>query len=119
MYQLANTGSFTVNPVEVAELLSAGVVVDIDNEELLQAAQLGTFQPVALPHDDCVVRSMHAHCAPNPVGSWKLAIDIVNSVGRHKISSLAHLLKQHTHRQRRSDSVTIWTGVRANQETLS
>ena len=46
-----SAGGVAVDPVEMGEGATAGVVIDVDEKEVFQAAQTGTAEAVALEQD--------------------------------------------------------------------
>src|SRR5258708_2669033 len=105
--QLADAGCFAIDPIDVAEGATGGVVIDVDEEEFLEAKQSGALGAIALQDDSGVIGAVHAEGGANGVRSRQGAMNNRNVVGRDEVSSLAHLLEQLSHREDAADGVPI------------
>jgi hypothetical protein len=62
---------------------------------------------------------MNAHRGTHSVCPRPRAVDSGNSVGRDKVSALAHLLQQHSHGEHAAYRIAVWPGMRANQKSFA
>src|ERR1035441_829258 len=69
------------------------MVIDVDLEELLQAAQPGAFQPVALQQNYGVVGAVDALGGTNAVRARKRAMDLRNPLRRRRSTVAAAALR--------------------------
>ena len=114
--ELADAGGAAVDPVQVAPGVAGGVVVDIDDEKPVEAAQAGASQAVALQQNGGVVGAVNAQGGADGIGVGQGAVDGGNAVGGDQIGALAHLLEQHAHGQDAAHGIAVGMGVGADEE---
>ena len=95
------------------------MVIDIDQEEIFETVQSGALQAIAFQQNHRVVRTFHALRDVNLIDAGQLTVMSRNSVCRHQVGSLAHLLQHHSQRQHRSNRIAVRLRMRAQQELLA
>ena len=95
------------------------MVVDVDDEEALEAAEAGALDAVAFEQNGRVIRTVDAQGGADGAGLGKAAKDGGNAVGGDQVGALAHLLKQHAHGEDAADGVAVGAGVGADEEALA
>ena len=95
------------------------MVIDVDEEELFEAAQPGALKAVALEQDSRVVGAVDAQAGANGFCAGKIAEVGGDAIGSDKINALAHLLEQHSHGKDAAYGVAVRTGVGADEKPFS
>ena len=90
VYQLAHAGGIAIDPVELGKGAAGGVMIDVDEEKRLQAAQPGAIQAVALQQNRGVIGAVNAHDAADGISAGQGAVSEGNAIGGDQVGALAH-----------------------------
>src|SRR5205814_8250083 len=105
--QFSGCDGFGVNPIYVAELVAAFVVVDIDQKLTLKAVDTSSLNAVALKQNGCIVSAVNMPSLLDPVDKREMLIHARHAIVQNDIGLLAHLAQNFTARKSGADSVTI------------
>jgi hypothetical protein len=119
MDQFAYAGRFPIDPIDVGKHAAAGVMVDVYEEELLEALEPCAFEPITLKQNRRIIRAVDAVRGANGICSRHGAVDNGNAVGGDKVGTLAHLLEQHAHSEDAAHGVAVGPGMGADKEPLA
>ena len=116
--QLGNRACIGVDPVQVSEVLPAGVMVDVDEAACGESREPAAFDAVAFQQDDQIEVAFHMLPMPNALRAWKPAVDQRHAIAEGHLHLFAKLFQQHATGQHRTYCIAIRTRMRGHQNAL-